>query len=114
MQFQANRAPSIKVAAFLVLTSCVLGIATLEVIVRQLPARIRDGFAIPGAVTGMLGSLIGLYDIPSGPWAIVCMIGNCLFYAALWWVLLSFVQRCLTIGSSDRSGASSVSQGEGR
>jgi hypothetical protein len=114
IQFKAKRASSIKVAAILVLIACVLGIATLEVIAHQLPSRVSDGFALPGAVTGMLGSIVGLYDIPSGPWAIVCMIGNFLFYAALWWVLMRFVHRRLTIGSSDRGGPSSVSQGEGR
>jgi hypothetical protein len=85
-----------------VLIACVLGIATLEVIARELPSRISDGLALPGAVVGMLGSLVGIYDIPSGPWAIVCMIGNFLFYSVLWWALLSFAKRRLTIGSSDR------------
>jgi uncharacterized membrane protein len=79
-----------------------LGIATLEVIAHRLSSRISDELALPGGFVGMVGSLLGFYDIPSGSWAVVCLIGNFLFYAVLWWALLSFAKRRLTIGLSDR------------
>ena len=94
--------------------ACVLGIATLEVITHLLSSRVSDGLALPGGVIGMLGSLVGLYDIPSGPWAMACVIGNFLFYSALWWAVLRLARRRLTIGSSDREAASSLSQGGSR
>lgn len=81
--------------------ACVLSIATLAVIAHLLSSRVSDELALPGAVVGMLGSLVGMYDIPSGPWATVCVIGNFLFYSALWWAALRFAGRRLTIGSSD-------------
>jgi hypothetical protein len=93
----------IKTATLLrVLVANVLGIATLEIIDHIRPPGLRDGLALPGAVVSTLGSIAGLYDVPSGPWAIVCIFGNFLFYAGVWLALLSFAVRRLTIGSSDR------------
>jgi uncharacterized membrane protein len=72
--------------------ACVLGVVTLEVITHLLSSRVSDGLALPGGVIGMLGSLVGLYDIPSGPWAIACVIGNFLFYSVLWRAVLKFAR----------------------
>jgi len=84
----------IKTAAlFRMLVAGGLGVATLEVIAHLGTSRISDGLALPGGVVGMLGSIVGLYDTPSGPWAAVCLAGNFLFYAGAWWVLLSLAVR---------------------
>jgi hypothetical protein len=85
-----------------VLVAGVLGIATLQIIGRIRPSGFRDGLAFPGAVVGSLGSVAGLYDVPSGPWAFACMFGNFFFYAGVWLSLLSFAGRRPTIGSGDR------------
>jgi hypothetical protein len=92
----------------------ILSIASLELIAHCLPSRINDVLALPGGVAGMFGELIGLYDIPSSNWAIACIAGNFLFYAALWWALISLAWRRLTIGWSDHGATTSMSQGEGR
>ena len=93
----------IKTAALLrALIASILGIATLEIIGHIRPSDFRDGLALPGAVVGTLGGITGLYDVPSGPWAFVCMFGNLLFYAGVWLALLSFAVRRLTIGSNAR------------
>jgi hypothetical protein len=92
------------VALLRVLVAGVLGFATLEIIGHIRSPGFRDGLALPGALISTLGSMVGLYDVPSGPWAVACMFGNFLFYAGVWWALLSFAVRRLTIGSSDRGG----------
>ena len=91
-----------------------LGAVTLEAIAHWFRSSISDDLALPGAIAGTIGGIVGIYDIPSAPWATVCVIGNFLFYSALWWAVLSIARRRLTIGSSDRGAASSLSQGEGR
>ena len=80
------------------LIACVLGVVTLEVVAHRLPSGISDKLALPGGVAGMFGGLLGIYDIPSGPWAIACIIGNFLFYSALWWAALSVAKRWLASG----------------
>ena len=72
-----------KTAALIrVLVAGVLGVATLELITHLGSSRARDGLALPGGVVGMLGSIAGLYDTPSGPWAAVCIAGNFFFTPA--------------------------------
>jgi hypothetical protein len=76
-----------------VLVSGALSFATLTAIDRFAEDGLRDGLAMPGAIVSMLGSIVGLYDTPSGAWARVCIAGNFAFYATLWWVLLRVVVR---------------------
>ena len=52
-----------------------------------------DALSMPGGVVAMVGSLVGLYETPSVPWAAMCIIGNFAFYALIWWLLLKLVVR---------------------
>jgi len=76
-----------------VLVSGALSVATLAAIDRFAEGGLRDDLAMPGGIVGMLGSIVGLYDTPSGAWATVCIVGNFAFYATLWWFLLRVVAR---------------------
>jgi hypothetical protein len=67
--------------------------ATLRGVQAFASVGLSDAFAMPGAVFGTTGGMAGLYDIPSRRWAVVCIIGNLLFYSALWWVVISLVVR---------------------
>ncbi len=54
---------------------------------------IVDALSMPGGVLGSLGSLVGGYDVPSGVWAAASIGGNFLFYAFIWWLILTLVVR---------------------
>ncbi len=86
---------SIKIKALLcLLAAAALGAVTLAIVGYLGPSGVRDGLSMPGAVLGVAGSVVGLYDIPSGTWAAACMIGNLIFYTGLWWTLIwVFVRR---------------------
>jgi hypothetical protein len=81
------------ITLFRVFVSGVLSIVTLTAIDRFAGGSLRDSFAMPGGVIGSIGSMVGLYDMPSGAWAMVCIGGNFVFYATLWWVILWLVAR---------------------
>src|SRR5690349_1235629 len=70
-----------------------LAYATLLAVQAVASPGLSDGLAMPGAVIGSAGGIVGLYDIPSGSWAAVCIAGNLLFYSALWWMIISFIAR---------------------
>ena len=68
-----------------------LSVGTLYAI-RALPtAGLKDALAVPGALLGTIGSVAGLYDVPSGAWANVCITGNIVTYAVLWWIVVRTV-----------------------
>ena len=70
-----------------------LAVGTLYAI-RALPAAgLKDALAMPGALFGTIGSLEGLYDVPSGAWANVCVVGNIVTYSVVWWIILRTVVR---------------------
>jgi hypothetical protein len=48
---------------------------------------------MPGGIFGSIGAIVGLYDVPSGAWAMVCIAGNFVFYATLWRLLQMIVAR---------------------
>jgi hypothetical protein len=70
-----------------------LSVVTLAAIDRIGEPGLRDGLAMPGAVIGMLGGQVGLYDTPSRAWATLCIAGNFVFYATFWWVILQVIAR---------------------
>jgi hypothetical protein len=85
---------SMKTTALLrVVASAALAAATLTAVGQVGASGVRDGLAMPGAVLGMAGSIVGFYDAPSGAWASVCMAGNFSFYTGLWWVLIWILAR---------------------
>jgi hypothetical protein len=53
----------------------------------------QDDFALPGGMLGSLGSVAGLFDVPSFGWAVICSVGNFVFYAVLCGTLLKLVNR---------------------
>jgi hypothetical protein len=63
----------------------------MNLVAAQIGGAFKDNFALPGGVLGWLASTGGLFDTPSMGWAVVCVLGNLLFYAALWWAVLAFV-----------------------
>ena len=77
-----------RVAPVLFLLALVLSTAT-NLVAARIGGAFKDNFALPGGVLGWLTSTVGLFDVPSLAWAIVCVLGNLLFYAALWWIVLN-------------------------
>ena len=70
---------------------------------------ITDALAMPGGMVGSAGGIMGIYEIPSGAWAITCVVANFAFYALIWWLLVSLVSRpssktnCSDAPSNNRS-----------
>jgi hypothetical protein len=85
---------TVKVSALLSSTlALAFAYATLLGVQAFAPVGLSEALGMPGAVFGSAGGMAGLYDIPSGRWAAVCIIGNLLVYSALWWVVISLVVR---------------------
>jgi hypothetical protein len=83
-----------KVSALLnSVAAIVLAYTTLIVVHATASPGLRDVLAMPGAVLGSAGGIVGLYDIPSGSWAVVCLAGNLLFYSAVWWLAIYIAAR---------------------
>jgi hypothetical protein len=80
-------------------TACVLSLVT-NLGFAKIGGTVKDDFAMPGALLAMLGSNAGLYDTPSGAWAVVCIVGNLVFYAIVWWIILRTVSALLTSQAS--------------
>ena len=76
----------------------ILAYATLFVVRATASPGLSDALAMPGAVLGSIGGIVGLYDIPSGSWAVVCIAGNLLFYSVVWWLVIFFTSRPRRLG----------------
>jgi hypothetical protein len=74
-----------------VLLACALSIA-MNLGAAKIGGSFQDGFALPGGVLGSFGSIVGLFDAPSLGWAVACILGNFLFYAAMLWTILKLVK----------------------
>ena len=86
----------INVTAFwYLLSASVLSVSTTYAIRALAPARVGDWLAIPGAIVAMPGGVLGLYDVPSGAWALVCIAGNFVTYAVFWWLIVRLAVRLL-------------------
>jgi len=75
-----------------------LAYATLLVVHATASPGLNDALAMPGAVLGSAGEIIGLYDIPSVKWAVACIAGNLLFYSAVWWLVIYIIVRRRRLG----------------
>jgi hypothetical protein len=82
-----------------VLLACALSIA-MNCGAARIGGAFQDDFALPGGTLGPLGSAAGLFDAPSLGWAVVCIVGNFVFYAVLCWILLKLVNRMSQGGGS--------------
>ena len=79
----------VKSAAFLrVVAAAVLAVLAFFSVGRVLSSNLRDALAMPGGLLDTAGGVVGLYDIPSGAWAGVCLAGNFIFYTGFWWALI--------------------------
>jgi hypothetical protein len=76
-----------------VLTAGVLSVATCYAIGVLAPTGLGDALSMPGALVGTLGGAAGLYDIPSGTWSRVVIVGNFVTYGVIWWCLVRVVLR---------------------
>ncbi len=76
-----------------IVAALALSAGTLVAVGHFTASGMRDGLAMPGAVLAMVGSVVGLYDVPSGPWAAACIAGNFVFYTILWWTVVRVLAR---------------------
>jgi hypothetical protein len=73
--------------------AAVLAALALFFVSHTVSSRLVDALAMPGGLLGVAGGVAGLYDIPSGVWAGVCLTGNLAFYTGLFWIFLWFFWR---------------------
>ena len=73
--------------------SVVLAVLAVFVVSNTASSDLVDALAMPGCLLGTAGGVVGLYDIPSGIWAGVCLTGNSVFYTGLFWILWGFLGR---------------------
>jgi hypothetical protein len=83
----------IATASLRAVAAVLLSCGTLYAIGDLAPSGLRDALAMPGGLIGTLGGLVGLYEIPSGPWGAMCLAGNFLIYAVLWWFVAGALVR---------------------
>ena len=100
-------------ASSLLKAALAIGLAyvTLRGVHAVAPAGFTEALAMPGALFGSIGAMTGLYEIPSGIWAGVCIASNLIVYSAAWWLVIILSARIfrLNMGSHSRFAPSNTS-----